>query len=157
MNDLNIRRGIVNDCAGLLALIKELAAYEKAPLEVEVTVEELQEDFKEKVFDFFVAIHENEVIGIALFFIKYSTWKGKCIYLDDIVVKENMRGKRIGKLLFDEIVKEAKRLNVRKIDWQVLDWNEPAIGFYKRFNAHFDGEWINCKLTRKEMDEYVVG
>ena len=77
--------------------------------------------------------------------------------MDDIVVKEEMRGRGIGKLLFDEVVREGQRLGVRKIDWQVLDWNEPAINFYKRFNAKFDGEWLNCKLTKKQIDEYKFG
>lgn len=154
---VHIRKGTSGDCEGLLKLIKELATFEKAPEEVEVTTDELKKDFSDKVFDFYVAIQKNEVVGIALYFVKYSTWKGKCIYLDDIVVRENSRSQGIGKLLFDEIVREGKQLGVRKIDWQVLNWNERAIKFYKRFNAKFDDEWMNCKLGRKEIDEYVFG
>ena len=154
---IHIRKGTADDCDGLLKLIKELATFEKAPDEVEVTTEELQQDFSDKVFDFFVATLDGEIVGIALYFIKYSTWKGKCIYLDDIVVKENSRSKGIGKLLFDEIVRKAQQMGVRKIDWQVLNWNERAIKFYRRFNAKFDDEWINCKLGRKDIDEYVLG
>ena len=105
----------------------------------------------DKQFDFFVAEENNHVLGIALYYFKYSTWKGKCLILEDIIVTESQRGKGVGQLLFDEVVKVAKATNVRRMEWQVLDWNEPAINFYKKYPSHLDGEWINCKLTDKEL------
>lgn len=155
MSNISIRRGTELDIAAALGLVKELAAYEKAPDEVEVSVAEMKNwGFgKNKVFDFFVAEENKTIIGIALYYYKYSTWKGKCIFLEDIIVTESQRGKGIGKLLFDEIVKEAKAENVRRLEWQVLEWNEPAINFYKKYNAVLDGEWINCKLTNHHLEK----
>ena len=148
-----IRKGELADVPRALELVKELATYEKAPNEVEVTVAEMENwGFgADKVFDFFVGECQGNIEGIALFYYKYSTWKGKCIFLEDIIVTEKMRGKGIGKLLFEEVVKVAKEKKVRRMEWQVLDWNETAINFYKKYNSLFDGEWINCKLTDKEL------
>lgn len=153
MNNIIVRKGTERDVEAALNLVKELAAYEKAPNEVEVSVSEMKEwGFgSDKVFDFFVAIDNNVIVGMALYYYKYSTWKGKCMFLEDIIVTEKMRGKGIGKVLFDEIVKVAKRDKVRRLEWQVLEWNEPAINFYKKYNSLFDGEWINCKLTNHQL------
>ncbi len=158
---INIRVGTKEDIAGILDLIKELAAYEKAPNEVEVTLTEMHNwGFgADKIFDFFVAEdHEAEqstlhgkIVGLALYYYKYSTWKGKCLFLEDIIVTESQRGRGIGKLLFDEIVKIAKQQKVRRLEWQVLEWNEPAIKFYEKYNSNLDGEWINCKLTDHQL------
>ena len=155
MSKIIIRKGTEKDLASALTLVKELAAYEKAPDEVEVTIEEMANwGFGEnKVFDFFVAQENETTIGIALYYYKYSTWKGKCMFLEDIIVTESRRGEGIGKLLFDEIVKVAKTEKVRRLEWQVLDWNEPAINFYKKYNAVLDGEWINCKLTNHQLEK----
>lgn len=155
MSNISIRRGTELDIAAALGLVKELAAYEKAPDEVEVSVAEMKNwGFgKNKVFDFFVAEENKTIIGIALYYYKYSTWKGKCIFLEDIIVTESQRGKGVGKLLFDEIVKVAKAEKVRRLEWQVLEWNEPAINFYKKYNAVLDGEWINCKLTNHHLEK----
>lgn len=133
----------------ILSLIKELAHYEKAPQEVKITLKELERDGfgKKKVFDCFVAEAKNKIYGIALYYVKYSTWKGKCIYLDDIIVTQSMRGKRIGKKLFDEVITVAKKMKVWKLEWQVLNWNEPAMNFYKKYSTVFDNEWVNCKLV----------
>lgn len=151
--NLTIRKGTPKDIAPALHLVKELAIYEKAPNEVEVTVEEMTEwgFSNDKQFDFFVAEENNTIIGIALYYFKYSTWKGKCLFLEDIIVTENQRGKGIGKLLFDEVIKVAKETNVRRMEWQVLEWNTPAIKFYEKYNAVLDGEWINCKLTNHQL------
>lgn len=151
---ITIRKGLPSDIKYTLELVKELAAYEKAPHEVEVTVEEMTTwGFGEdKQFDFFVAEQHNTIVGMALYYYKYSTWKGKCLFLEDIVVTQSLRGKGIGKLLFEEVAKIAKQENVRRMEWQVLEWNEPAIHFYKKYNAVFDGEWINCKLTKTELE-----
>lgn len=153
-----IRKGTKSDIPQALKLVKELAAYERAPNEVAVSIEEMERDgFGENpVFTFYVAELENKIIGISLYYIKYSTWKGKCVFLEDIIVTEQYRKHGIGKKLFDEVLKDAKQLNVRRLEWQVLEWNEPAINFYKKLNAHFDSEWINCKFTDKEIQEYII-
>ena len=135
------------------ALIKELAEFEKAPQEVTNTVDDMLRDGfgPNPVFRCLVAETDGKVTGMAIYFVKYSTWKGKGIYLDDIVVTESMRRMGIGKLLFDAIVKDAKLLGAKQLHWQVLDWNTPAIEFYKKYNADLDGEWINCKLTEQQL------
>ena len=144
-----IRKGLPEDIANALHLVKELAAFEIAPNEVEVTIEEMIHwGFgADKLFDFFVAEKNKTIIGMALYYYKYSTWKGKCLFLEDIIVTENERGQGIGKLLFNEVIKVAKEEKVRRMEWQVLDWNKAAINFYKTYHANLDGEWINCKLT----------
>jgi len=153
-----IRKGVKSDLPQVLNLIKELAAYEKAPLEVAVSIEEMERDgFGENpVYKFFVAETENKIVGISLYYIKYSTWKGKCVFLEDIIVTEDFRKHGIGKQLFDEVVKVSKELNARRLEWQVLEWNEPALKFYEKVNSHFDSEWINCKLTGEQIQEYKL-
>ncbi len=153
MMEIHIRKGTENDIESALNLVKELAAYEKAPLEVEVTPSEmLAWGFGEdKQFDFFVAEVNNTIVGLALYYFKYSTWKGKCLFLEDIIVTETQRGNGIGKLLFDKVVQVSKETDVRRMEWQVLDWNTTAIDFYKKYNANLDGEWINCKLTDHQL------
>ncbi|MBL7885079.1 MAG: GNAT family N-acetyltransferase, partial [Bacteroidia bacterium] len=139
-----IRKGEKADLPQVLNLIKELAVYEKAPNEVTVTLNELEEDgFGESpIFNFFVAELEQKIIGIALYYTKYSTWKGKCIFLEDIIVTEQYRKHGIGKKLFNKVVLVAQQQKVKRLEWQVLEWNEPAINFYKKLNSHFDKEWI---------------
>lgn len=143
-----IRRAERADCPRLLELIRELAHYEKAPEEVTVTLDHFEESgFGEQpVWWAFVAEVDGVVEGFALYYIRYSTWKGQRMYLEDIVVTEKMRGKGLGKLLFDALIEEAKEKRFKGMVWQVLDWNEPAINFYKKYNASFDPEWINCSL-----------
>ena len=150
---VNIRIGIQSDLPRVLELVKELAIFEKAPTEVEVTVNEMVNwGFgKDKIFDFFVLEKENVIVGIAVYYYKYSTWKGKCLFLEDIIVTESERKNGFGKILFNEVVKVAKAQNVRRMEWQVLDWNTPAIEFYKKYNANLDGEWVNCKLTYDQI------
>ncbi|HQX70836.1 MAG TPA: GNAT family N-acetyltransferase, partial [Bacteroidia bacterium] len=145
---INIRKGTPADVEPALRLIKELAEYEKAPEQVINTVEQMLKDgFGEKpIFDLLVAETNDNIVGIAIYFIKYSTWKGKCLYLDDIVVQESLRGKGIGRKLFDAVAAEAKLQNCQQLQWQVLNWNEPAINFYKKYDTVFDDEWINCKI-----------
>ena len=152
--NIEIRIGTKTDIPFALNLVKELAAYEKAPNEVEVTIEEMTEwGFgSDKQFDFFVAAENNVVVGLALYYYKYSTWKGKCLFLEDIIVTESQRGKGLGKLLFDKVVQVSKEQKVRRMEWQVLDWNTPAIEFYKKYDSTLDGEWVNCKLTNHQLE-----
>jgi GNAT superfamily N-acetyltransferase len=150
-----IRRGEKKDLPQVLNLVKELAIYEKAPNEVEVTVSQMEEwGFgSDKIFDLFVAENNGKIVGMALYYYKYSTWKGKCLFLEDIIVTENERKNGFGKLLFDAVVQVAKKDKVKRMEWQVLEWNEPAIKFYKKTNTVFDDEWVNCKLTYEELQK----
>ncbi|HQX95831.1 MAG TPA: GNAT family N-acetyltransferase [Chitinophagaceae bacterium] len=145
---INIRRALKEDCPRLLELITELAVYEKAPDDVTVTLAHFEESgFGDKpIWWSFVAEENGAIHGFALYYIRYSTWKGQAMYLEDIIVTESMRGKKIGKLLFDRLIEEAKEKKLHRIVWQVLEWNEPAINFYKKYNADFDEEWVNCSL-----------
>ena len=152
---IQIRKGVEADISQALQLVKELAIYEKAPNEVEVTIEEMTEwGFgSDKQFDFFVAQENGVIVGLVLYYYKYSTWKGKCLFLEDIIVTESQRSKGLGKMLFDKVVQVSKEMKVRRMEWQVLDWNTPAIEFYKKYDATLDGEWVNCKLTNHHLEK----
>jgi len=147
--ETNIRRAEKKDCVRLLELITELAVYEKAPNEVTVTLTHFEESGfgANPVWWGFVAEVNGHVEGFALYYIRYSTWKGQRMYLEDILVTEKMRGNHLGKKLFDQLMIESKEKNLAGIVWQVLEWNEPAINFYKKYKANFDGEWINCSIS----------
>ena len=142
----------------VLEFIQELATYEKAPDEMVNTVEDLEKNGfgDNKVFDCLVAEVENIVVGFALYYTGYSTWKGRTLYLEDFLVSENHRGRGIGKLLFDAVVLEAKKRDVKRMDWQIIDWNEPAINFYKKYNATLDGEWINGRLFEEDIRNFTI-
>lgn len=137
----------------MLELVRELATFEKAPNEVTVTLEHfIDAGFgKNPVWNAMVAIDsENEaeeIIGISLWYMRYSTWKGLRLYLEDLIVTEAHRGKGVGKKLFDQTIEEARKLGVSGMMWQVLDWNQPAIDFYKKYGAEISSEWLNCSLT----------
>lgn len=154
MENIEIRKATIKDAEGIHALIGELALYEKAPHEFTLTVEQLKIDgflSENPAFECLVAVKEEQVLGIALYYQKYSTWKGKCIFLDDIVVSEKCRRQGIGEKLFAELKQIAKDRKALRLEWQVLDWNEPAIQFYKKLNAVLDSEWINCKFTFEQL------
>lgn len=144
-----IRAGKIEDVPHALQLIKELALFEKEPNEVVTTIASMEQDGFGDHPSYILTVAElnGAVVGIAIYFVKYSTWKGKGIYLDDIVVTESLRRKGIGKLLFDYVINYAKSIDAKQMHWQVLDWNEPAIAFYKKYNTYFDNGWINCKLS----------
>ncbi len=149
-----IRKGEPADLDQVLALIRELAEYERAPEEVSNTLSQLMEDGfgKYPVYGLLVAATPTEIAGIAIYFTKYSTWKGKGIYLEDIVVGEKFRRRGIGRMLFDAVITESQKAGARQLHWQVLNWNEPAIAFYKKYNASFDDTWINCKLSESQIN-----
>jgi len=149
VSEIIIRNARKEDCKAMMQLIHELAEYEKAPDEVTVTFDHFVESgFGEKpVWWAFVAEVDESVVGFALYYIRYSTWKGQRLYLEDILVNEPFRGKGIGKLLFGRLLKEVKEKKFSGMVWQVLDWNEPAINFYKKYaGVSFDNEWVNCSL-----------
>ena len=146
--NISIRRAVKEDCSQLMLLVKELAEYEKAPHEVTVTMEHFTESGfgPAPVWWAFVAEEEGKILGFALYYIRYSTWKGQAMYLEDIIVTEKARGKGIGRMLFDQLIVEAKEKKFNRIIWQVLEWNEPAINFYRKYNADFDAEWLNASI-----------
>ncbi|MDH5476101.1 MAG: GNAT family N-acetyltransferase [Cyclobacteriaceae bacterium] len=146
---MKIRKGTKKDIPRALELIIELASYEKSEGKVMTTVESMEEDAfgATPIFEFYVAENSESIIGLALFYYRYSTWKGRRLYLEDLVVTKKERGKSIGKLLLNELITHAKHHNCSGISWQVLDWNESAIQFYKKtYNASIDGEWLNCSI-----------
>ena len=154
---ITIRRAVREDCKKLLELVQELAEYERAPHEVTVTLQHFEDSgfghypvwwgFVAVSSDESFTLNENEIVGFALYYVRYSTWKGQRMYLEDILVTEKARGRGIGKLLFDRLIEEAKEKKFNGIVWQVLEWNEPAINFYKKYDAAFDPDWINCGIT----------
>ncbi len=153
---VHIRPGTADDLPQALSLIQELATFEREPDAVEATVESMRVDgFGERpVFEYFVAETSDEIVGLALYFYSYSTWKGKCLYLEDLIVTESHRGQGIGRRLLDRIVAQAKVSESKRVVWQVLDWNEPAIAFYKSLGASLLSEWITCRLTNEQIHNY---
>jgi GNAT superfamily N-acetyltransferase len=147
--EIKIRKAVRKDCVRMMELIQELAIYEKAPDEVTVSLTHFEESGfgANPVWWAFVAEAQGVVIGMALYYIRYSTWKGQRMYLEDILVTEAMRGQKIGSQLMDALIEEAKEKGFNGMSWQVLEWNEPAINFYKKYNANFDPEWVNCSIV----------
>lgn len=143
-----IRKARREDCPRILELIKGLAEYEKAPDEVTVSLAHMEESgFGDApVWWAFVAEVDGVVRGFALWYVRYSTWKGRRMYLEDIYVEPEFRGHGLGAQLFDSLIEEGRRQGLNGMVWQVLDWNEPAINFYRKYNARFDPEWVNCSL-----------
>jgi GNAT superfamily N-acetyltransferase len=154
---MNIRKGNPEDMEAVLGLIKELAVFEKEPDAVLITVEDLIRDGFGLVplFQVLVAEIENEIVGIALYYYRYSTWKGKTIHLEDLVVKENKRGSGVGFALYSEIIKQGKKDKVRRIEWNVLDWNTPAIHFYKNSGAKILDDWKVAQMSEDAINYFV--
>ena len=158
MTAISIRIGTKQDLPRVLDLVKELALYERAPHEVTNTVERMEKDGfgPNPIYGLFVAENERGIIGISIYYWRYSTWKGKRLYLEDIIVTEKERGSGIGKLLFDRTMQHALDEECTGMLWQVLDWNEPAINFYKKYySAKLDGEWINCSLEVEDIKKIL--
>ena len=154
---IQIRKGVQADLPQVLDLIKELAIYENAIDEVTIKLEDLKRDGfgSEKLFHFLVALNEKEILGMAFYYTRYSTWKGKILYLEDFVVKDQDRGKGIGTLLFEETVRVCKNKEYNGMAWQVLDWNEPALNFYKKYDASLTSSWLNCKLSKNQIQSLI--
>jgi GNAT superfamily N-acetyltransferase len=154
---MNIRKGIPEDVKAVLGLIRELAVFENEPEAVVITEEDLIRDgFSETpLFHLFVAEVASEVVGIALYYYRYSTWKGKTIHLEDLVVKEKMRGSGVGFALYSEIIKQGKKDKVRRIEWNVLDWNTPAIDFYKKSGAKILDDWRVAQMDESAINYFV--
>lgn len=143
----NIRKAIPGDENQLMGLVQELADYEHAPNEVINTPQQLAIDlFQDNICECFVYEIEEKIVGMALYYISYSTWRGRCLYLEDLYIQPDYRRKGIGKNLFESLLEEAKKIGVKRMDWQVLDWNEPALQFYKSIGATLDPEWVNGRL-----------
>ncbi|MGB1209817.1 ribosomal protein S18 acetylase RimI-like enzyme [Lacinutrix venerupis] len=152
-----IRLATKNDMKSVHDLILELAIFEKEPNAVEVTVKDLEEDGygKQPKFTCFVAEKNNEIVGAALVYKRYSTWKGEVLHLEDLIVKESMRGSGLGSALLDEVVKHGRTIGVKRISWEVLDWNEPAIKFYQKKGANVMRDWDVVQLDENGIENYL--
>lgn len=142
---IQIRPAEKKDAIAMMQLIKELAEYERAPEEVTVELSHfIESGFGNRpVWWALVATHNQNIVAMALYYIRYSTWKGQRMYLEDIIVSKEYRRKGIGSMLMDQLIVEAKQESFAGINWQVLDWNQPAIDFYKKYDVYFDSEWLN--------------
>ena len=154
---MNIRKGNPKDMNAVLDLIQELANFENEPDAVLITAEDLIRDGfgSTPLFEVFVAEVDNQIVGIALYYYRYSTWKGKTIHLEDLVVKDKMRGTGVGYALYSEIIKQAKKDKVRRIDWNVLDWNTTAIEFYEKSGAKVLDEWRVAQMDEAAINDFV--
>ena len=149
---INIRKAVLADMDGIHSLVRELAEYERGLHKVTTSPESYREDFKKGAFDAFVAEVGDEIVGIALYCGMFSTWRGRMLYLEDFIVRDAMRGAGIGKLLFEAFIEEARRQDVALVKWQVLNWNEPGLNFYRKYPTVFDDEWVDCKIYFQEIE-----
>jgi GNAT superfamily N-acetyltransferase len=156
VSEIIIRAAEERDAPAIWKLINELAIYEKAGHEMELTVEQLTKDLVNERFHAFVALDDNDLVGIALFYPIYSTWKGLSYYLEDFLVNEPYRRRGIGTKLFEQVMLFAKEHNAGRLGWQVLNWNTPAIEFYKKYNATLDETWITCRLYKEQLQEFEL-
>lgn len=154
---MNIRKGEKKDMKLVLELIQELAIFEKEPDAVVVTVADLERDgFGDNpLFYTFVAEVDGEIVGVALYYYRYSTWKGRTIHLEDLIVREKMRGSGLGFALYSEIIAQGKKDSVRRIEWNVLDWNAPAIDFYKKSGAKILDDWLVAQMDENGIDNFL--
>jgi GNAT superfamily N-acetyltransferase len=154
---MNIRKGRIEDMPRVLELIQELATFEKQPKAVEVTVSDLERDGfgSNPLFQVLVAEIDGKIPGIALFYNRYSTWKGKTIHLEDLIVSETARGSGIGMQLYQAVMEEAKRQNVNRVEWNVLDWNTPAISFYEKTGAVVFKDWLVAQMDENGLNAFL--
>ena len=154
---MNIRKGAIEDMSAVLELIKELATFEKEPNAVVVSVSDLERDgFGENpLFYTFIAEQNNEIVGMALYYYRYSTWKGRTIHLEDLIVKEKMRGSGLGFELYTAVIAQGKSDGVRRIEWNVLDWNTPAIEFYEKSGAKVLKDWLVAQMDENGIDAFL--
>ncbi len=154
---MNIRKGRIEDMPRVLELIQELATFEKQPDAVQVTVSDLERDGfgPNPLFQILVAELDGEIPGIALFYNRFSTWKGKTIHLEDLIVSEQYRGSGIGMKLYQAVMAEAKKQNVRRVEWNVLDWNTPAISFYEKTGAVVFKDWLVAQMDEKGLTDFL--
>jgi GNAT superfamily N-acetyltransferase len=154
---MNIRKGTIEDMSAVLELIKELATFEKEPNAVVVTVSELERDgFGESpLFYTFIAEQNNEIVGMALYYYRYSTWKGRTIHLEDLIVKEKMRGSGLGFELYSAVIAQSKNDGVRRMEWNVLDWNTPAIEFYEKSGAKVFNDWLVAQMDENGIAVFL--
>lgn len=154
--NVNIRVANAEDCPRLLELINELAVYERAPEEVTVTLAEFVDAGfgKNPVWKAYVADVDGQTVGFAIFYTRYSTWKGNRLYLEDFIITEEFRGKGIGKILFEKVIEESKNGNYNGMVWQVLDWNEPAINFYNKYSANLESGWLNAGFSKEQVNQF---
>jgi len=144
-----IRKAKKEDLASIIELVRDLARYEKAENEVVTTIKDYEDAFEKSVFGSHLAVLNDEIIGMTVYYLSFSTWKGRMLYLEDFVVKEKHRRSGAGQLLFDAFLQEAKDQNCVLTKWQVLDWNSAAIRFYEKNKANIEKEWWNCKVSIK--------
>jgi GNAT superfamily N-acetyltransferase len=154
---MNIRKGEKKDMEAVLGLIRELAVFEKEPDAVVVTIADLERDGfgSRPLFHTFVAEVDSQIVGIALYYYRYSTWKGKTIHLEDLIVKESMRGSGLGFALYSKIIEQGKTDKVRRIEWNVLDWNTPAIDFYIKSGARILDDWRVAQMDENGINEFL--
>jgi GNAT superfamily N-acetyltransferase len=157
MSEIKVRKGTIQDLPRVLELVKELALYERAPEQVSNTVAMMEADGfgPNPIYGLYVAERGGIIVGISVFYYRYSTWKGRRLYLEDIIVTEKERGNGIGKQLFEVTMKRALNDQCTGMMWQVLDWNGPAINFYKKYGATLDGEWVNCTLEADQIRQLL--
>jgi GNAT superfamily N-acetyltransferase len=150
---VHVRSGVKKDLPQVFELIKELAAYERAPEEVTNSVAKMEEDgFGElPAYRFFVAERNDLIIGISLYYFRYSTWKGRRLFLEDIIVTAAERRKGVGRALFENTMKKALEERCSGMMWQVLNWNDPAMKFYEQYGNRVDSEWVNCSLEADQI------
>ncbi len=151
--NLIIRKWKASDLDATLALVKELAEFEKEPDAVTNTVERMEQE--QDFFWFFVAEIDNEIVGVAFYFFAYFTWVGKSLYLDDLYVKRDYRGNKIGTKLLQKIFELAKKEDCQRLRWQVLDWNTNAMELYKKLGAHISSEWLNCDFHKEDINRFI--
>lgn len=155
---MRIRKGTKEDMSAVLELIQELAIFEKEPDAVVVTVADLERDGfgSNPLFETFVAEHNGEIIGMALFYYRYSTWKGKTIHLEDLIVKESYRGTGAGSALYTAVMQHAKAQGLRRVEWAVLDWNTPAVNFYEKTGAKVFADWRVAQMDEQALEAFTL-